>query len=91
MTIGDEVSTGIIIASSLGIAYVVEQHKEGKEIISLEQLKKFDGKKRLIEQGLQFKNDFVEFRQLDSHKLQIKFIEGKTLDALGFENTDFNR
>ena len=91
MTIGDEVSTGIIIASGLGIAYVLEQHKEGKEIISLEQLKKLDGKKFLIDQGLQLKNDFVEFRQLDSHNKQIEFIEGKTLDTLGFENTAFNR
>ena len=91
MTIGDEVSTGIIIASGLGIAYVLEQHKEGKEIISLEQLKKLDGKKLLIQQGLQLKNDFVEFRQLDSHNKQIEFIEGKTLDTLGFENTAFNR
>ena len=52
MTIGDEVSTGIIIASGLGIAYVLEQHKEGIEVISLEQLKKFNGKKMLIAQGI---------------------------------------
>ena len=46
MTAGDKWSTGITIASGLAIAYVLEMHKEGIEIIPksfAEELKKFDG------------------------------------------------
>ena len=45
MTIGDRWATGIIIGSGLGIAYVLEMHKEGIELIPknlAEDLKKFD-------------------------------------------------
>lgn len=91
MTIGDEISTGITIASGLGIAYVLEMHKQGKEIISTEDLEKLNAKKILIEGGKQIKRDIDEFKLLDSRKEQIEFMEGKTLDLLGFDNTALNR
>ena len=68
MTIGDEISTGITIASGLGIAYVLEMHKQGKEIISTEDLEKLNAKKMLIEGGKQIKRDIDEFKHLDSRK-----------------------
>jgi hypothetical protein len=46
MTVGDKWETGIIIASGLSIAYVLEMHKEGVELITnkmAEDLKNFDG------------------------------------------------
>ena len=47
MTIGDEWATGITIVSGLAIAYVLEMHKEGIELIPknvAEELKNFDSK-----------------------------------------------
>jgi len=38
MTIGDKISTGITIASGLAIAYVLEMHKEGKQVINIDEL-----------------------------------------------------
>jgi hypothetical protein len=48
MTIGDKWATGITIASGLAIAYVLEMHKEGIELIPkslVEELKNFDFEK----------------------------------------------
>lgn len=47
MTVGDKWATGITIASGVTIAYVLEMHKEGKEIIPKEiaqDLRNFDAK-----------------------------------------------
>jgi hypothetical protein len=47
MTIGDKWATGITIASGLAIAYLLEMHKEGIQIIPkniTEELRNFDTK-----------------------------------------------
>lgn len=95
MTIGDKISAGITIASGLGIAYALQMHKEGKQILSTEQLEKLNGKKLLIEAVSNIRkeivNDISHLKQLDSGLDKIEFLEGRALDILGFENSDMNR
>ena len=95
MTIGDKISTGITIASGLAIAYVLEMHKEGKEVIPLDELKKFNGKQMLIDYGQEIKTEIIgdmnQLMEFSTSHDQKDFIEGKTLEILGLENTSVNR
>ena len=72
MTLGDKISTGVTIASGIAIAYVLEMHKGGKQVIDIEKLQQFEfnGKQMLInyEQAVKSEilDDLSQYRDLDS-------------------------
>jgi hypothetical protein len=100
MTKGDMFATGITIASGLAIAYVLQMHKEGQEVIPssvIQELKKFDCEEMVqglikYEKSIKFEvsNDLKQLSQLSTSYEKKRYIESKTLEILGLKDTELN-